>query len=100
MRDLIELERLHLDENRLQTLDMTAFDALDLKRLTTVDLTGWKNERIDEIKLCAGNPWVCNCSLEWLSEWLSDNKKLNQRPRTPPLCTAQLTSGQEQQVVT
>ncbi|XP_072182197.1 CD180 antigen-like [Diadema setosum] len=52
----VNLTRLDLSYNKLVTLQFTTFEPI-LQTLSVLDL--------------GQNPWVCNCSLEWLPKWVA-----------------------------
>lgn len=52
------LDRLKLNDNRLQTIESGAFS--NLPSLSKVDLSE--------------NPFICDCNLAWFIQWIEDNK--------------------------
>ncbi|XP_063070628.1 nyctalopin isoform X2 [Engraulis encrasicolus] len=94
--DLVELEVLYLDRNRLLFIEEGAFEnltSLITLHLNTNNLTVLPLPTFQPIYLIGHlylfrNPWVCDCNLEWLKDWMENYKLVRDIPCASPSSVA------------
>ncbi|XP_067372053.1 nyctalopin, partial [Channa argus] len=96
--DLVELEVLYLDRNQLLYIEEGTFENLtslitlhlNSNNLTTLPLPVFQPIYLLGRLYLFKNPWVCDCSLEWLKEWMENYKLVRDIPCTSPSSVAGL----------
>ncbi|XP_030643416.1 nyctalopin, partial [Chanos chanos] len=96
--DLVELEVLYLDRNQLCFIEEGAFEnltSLITLHLNSNNLTALPFSVFQPIYFIGRlylfrNPWECDCSLEWLKEWMENYKLVRDIPCASPSSVAGL----------
>ncbi|KAL3055851.1 hypothetical protein OYC64_018534 [Pagothenia borchgrevinki] len=96
--DQVELEVLYLDRNQLLNIEEGAFEnltSLITLHLNSNNLTTFPFPVFQPVYFLARlflfrNPWVCDCSLEWLKEWMESYKLVRDVPCASPSSVAGL----------
>ncbi|XP_045897273.1 nyctalopin, partial [Micropterus dolomieu] len=96
--DLVELEVLYLDRNQLLYIEEGTFEnltSLITLHLNSNNLTTLPFPVFQPIYFLARlylfrNPWECDCSLEWLKEWMENYKLVRDIPCASPSSVAGL----------
>ncbi|KAF0026963.1 hypothetical protein F2P81_021700 [Scophthalmus maximus] len=100
--DLVELEVLYLDRNQLLHIEEGAFEnltSLITLHLNSNNLSGLPFPVFQPVYFLARlylfrNPWECDCSLEWLKEWMESYKLVRDVPCASPSSVAGLDLGE------
>lgn len=100
--DLLELEVLYLDRNRLLYIEEGSFEnltSLITLHLNSNNLTALPFPVFQPIYFLGRlyvfrNPWECDCSLEWLREWMESYKLVRDIPCASPSSVAGLDLSQ------
>lgn len=100
--DLVELEILYLDRNQLLAIEEGAFEnltSLITLHLNSNNLTSLPFPVFQPIFFLGRlylfkNPWGCDCSLEWLKEWMENYKLVRDVPCFSPSSVAGLDLGE------
>ncbi|KAL6100521.1 nyx [Pungitius sinensis] len=100
--DLVELEVLYLDRNQLLTIEEGTFQNLSsliTLHLNSNNLTALPFPVFRPVYFLARlflfrNPWACDCSLEWLKDWMESYKLVRDVPCASPSSVAGLDLGQ------
>ncbi|XP_053295201.1 nyctalopin [Pleuronectes platessa] len=90
--DLVELETLYLDRNQLLFIEEGTFEnltSLITLHLNSNNLTGLPFPVFQPIYFLARlflfrNPWECDCSLQWLQDWMQSYKLVRHIPCSSP----------------
>lgn len=90
--DLVELEVLYLDRNQLLYIAEGAFENLtslitlhlNSNNLTTLPFPVFQPIYFLGRLYLFRNPWECDCSLEWLKEWMESYKLVRDIPCASP----------------
>ncbi|KAF3843678.1 hypothetical protein F7725_002527 [Dissostichus mawsoni] len=96
--DQVELEVLYLDRNQLLNIEEGAFEnltSLITLHLNSNNLTTFPFPVFQPVYFLARlflfrNPWVCDCSLEWLKDWMESYKLVRDVPCASPSSVAGL----------
>uniref|UniRef100_A0A3Q0T4D0 Nyctalopin n=1 Tax=Amphilophus citrinellus TaxID=61819 RepID=A0A3Q0T4D0_AMPCI len=96
--DLVELEVLYLDRNQLLYIEEGAFENLtslitlhlNSNNLTTLPFPVFQPIYFLGRLYLFRNPWECDCSLEWLKEWMENYKLVRDIPCASPSSVAGL----------
>uniref|UniRef100_A0AAY4DXM8 LRRCT domain-containing protein n=1 Tax=Denticeps clupeoides TaxID=299321 RepID=A0AAY4DXM8_9TELE len=96
--DLVELEVLYLDRNQLISIEEGAFENLtslitlhlNSNNLTTLPFNVFRPIYFIGRLYLFRNPWECDCSLEWLKEWMENYKLVRDIPCASPSSVAGL----------
>lgn len=100
--DLVELEILYLDRNQVSYIEEGTFEnltSLITLHLNSNNLTGLPFPVFQPIYFLGRlylfkNPWECDCSLEWLQEWMESYKLVRDIPCATPSSVAGLDLGE------
>lgn len=100
--DLVELEVLYLDRNQLRNLEEGAFENLtslitlhlNSNNLTTLPFSVFKPIYFLGHLYLFRNPWECDCSLDWLKQWMENYKLVRDIPCASPSSVAGLDLSQ------
>lgn len=100
--DLVELEVLYLDRNQLVFIEEGAFENLtslitlhlNSNNLTTLPLPVFQPIYFLGRLYLFRNPWECDCTLEWLKEWMENYKLVRDIPCASPSSVAGLDLGE------
>ncbi|XP_029283574.1 nyctalopin [Cottoperca gobio] len=100
--DLVELEVLYLDRNQLLNIEEGTFENLtslitlhlNSNNLTTLPFPVFQPVYFLGRLFLFRNPWECDCSLEWLKEWMESYKLVRDIPCASPSSVAGLDLGQ------
>ncbi|XP_077584631.1 nyctalopin [Stigmatopora nigra] len=100
--DLTELEVLYLDRNQLLHIQEGAFENLtglmalhlNSNRLSALPLPVFRPVYFLARLYLFKNPWECDCSLEWLKEWMESYGLVRDVPCASPSSVAGLDLGQ------
>lgn len=100
--DLVELEVLYLDRNQLLYIEEGTFEnltSLITLHLNSNNLTNLPFPVFQPIYFLGRlylfrNPWECDCSLEWLKEWMESYKLVRDIPCASPSSVAGLDLGE------
>ncbi|XP_029937282.1 nyctalopin [Myripristis murdjan] len=96
--DLLELEVLYLDRNRLLFIEEGSFENLtslitlhlNSNNLTTLPFPVFQPIYFLGRLYLFRNPWECDCTLEWLKEWMESYKLVRDIPCASPSSVAGL----------
>uniref|UniRef100_A0A8C2XBV6 Nyctalopin n=1 Tax=Cyclopterus lumpus TaxID=8103 RepID=A0A8C2XBV6_CYCLU len=96
--DLVELEVLYLDRNQLLNIEEGTFENLtslitlhlNSNNLTTLPLPVFQPVYLLGRLFLFRNPWVCDCSLEWLKGWKESYQLVRDIPCASPSSVAGL----------
>ncbi|XP_041114989.1 nyctalopin-like [Polyodon spathula] len=96
--DLTELEVLYLDRNQLTFIEEGAFENLsslislhlNSNNLTSLPLFVFQPIYFLGRLYLFRNPWECDCTMEWLKEWMENYKLVRDIPCTSPPSVAGL----------
>ncbi|XP_078119064.1 nyctalopin [Sander vitreus] len=96
--DLVELEVLYLDRNQLVHIEEGTFENLtslitlhlNSNNLTTLPFPVFQPVYFLGRLYLFRNPWECDCSLEWLKEWMESYKLVRDIPCASPSSVAGL----------
>ncbi|KAM9851211.1 nyctalopin [Aulostomus maculatus] len=96
--DLVELEILYLDRNQLVYIEEGTFENLtslitlhlNSNNLTTLPFPVFQPIYFLGRLYLFRNPWECDCSLEWLKEWMESYKLVRDIPCASPSSVAGL----------
>lgn len=96
--DLVELEVLYLDRNQLVFIEEGTFENLtslitlhlNSNNLTTLPFPVFQPIYFLGRLYLFRNPWECDCSLEWLKEWMESYKLVRDIPCASPSSVAGL----------
>lgn len=96
--DLVELEVLYLDRNQLLFIEEGTFENLtslitlhlNSNNLTTLPFPVFQPIYFLGRLYLFRNPWECDCSLEWLKEWMENYKLVRDIPCASPSSVAGL----------
>lgn len=96
--DLVELEVLYLDRNQVLYIEEGAFENLtslitlhlNSNNLTTLPFPVFQPIYFLGRLYLFRNPWECDCSLEWLKEWMENYKLVRDIPCASPSSVAGL----------
>lgn len=96
--DLVELEVLYLDRNQVLYIEKGTFEnltSLIMLHLNSNNLTTLPFPVFQPIYFLGRlylfkNPWECDCSLEWLKEWMDNYKLVRDIPCASPSSVAGL----------
>lgn len=100
--DLVELEVLYLDRNSLLAIEERSFEnltSLITLHLNSNNLTALPFPVFQPVYFLGRlylfkNPWECDCSLEWLKEWMESYKLVRNIPCASPSSVAGLDLGE------
>nr|XP_057938892.1 nyctalopin isoform X2 [Doryrhamphus excisus] len=100
--DLVELEILYLDRNQLMYIEEGTFENLtslitlhlNSNNLTTLPFPVFQPIYFLGRLYLFKNPWECDCSLEWLKEWMENYKLVRDIPCASPSSVAGLDLGE------
>ncbi|KAG7259745.1 hypothetical protein CRUP_018838, partial [Coryphaenoides rupestris] len=100
--DLVELEVLYLDRNSLLAIEEGSFEnltSLITLHLNSNNLTALPFPVFQPVYFLGRlylfkNPWECDCSLEWLKEWMESYKLVRNIPCASPSSVAGLDLGE------
>lgn len=100
--DLVELEILYLDRNQVSYIEEGTFEnltSLITLHLNSNNLTSLPFPVFQPIYFLGRlylfkNPWECDCSLEWLQEWMESYKLVRDIPCASPSSVAGLDLGE------
>ncbi|XP_040057414.1 nyctalopin [Gasterosteus aculeatus] len=100
--DLVELEVLYLDRNQLVNIEEGTFQnltSLITLHLNSNNLTSLPFPVFQPVYFLARlflfrNPWACDCSLEWLKQWMESYKLVRDVPCASPSSVAGLDLGE------
>ncbi|XP_039862725.1 nyctalopin, partial [Simochromis diagramma] len=100
--DLVELEVLYLDRNQLLYIEEGTFENLtslitlhlNSNNLTTLPFPVFQPIYFLGRLYLFRNPWECDCSLEWLKEWMENYKLVRDIPCASPSSVAGLDLGE------
>ncbi|XP_061648168.1 nyctalopin isoform X2 [Phyllopteryx taeniolatus] len=100
--DLVELEILYLDRNQLLSIEEGTFEnltSLITLHLNSNNLTALPFPVFQPIYFLGRlylfkNPWECDCSLEWLQEWMQNYNLVRDIPCSSPSSVAGLDLGE------
>ncbi|XP_061735708.1 nyctalopin [Nerophis ophidion] len=100
--DLVELEILYLDRNQLLYIEEGTFENLtslitlhlNSNNLTTLPFPVFQPVYFLGRLYLFKNPWECQCSLEWLKDWMENYKLVRDIPCSAPSSVAGLDLGQ------
>ncbi|XP_061580356.1 nyctalopin [Cololabis saira] len=96
--DLVELEVLYLDRNQLLNIEEGTFENLTSlmtlhlngNNLTTLPFSVFQPVYFLGHLYVFRNPWECDCSLEWLKQWMESYKLVRDIPCASPTSVAGL----------
>lgn len=96
--DLVELEVLYLDRNQLANIEEGTFENLtslitlhlNSNNLTTLPFSVFQPVYFLGHLYVFRNPWECDCSLEWLKQWMESYKLVRDIPCASPSSVAGL----------
>ncbi|KAK5860603.1 hypothetical protein PBY51_022067 [Eleginops maclovinus] len=96
--DLVELEVLYLDRNQLVNIEEGTFENLtslitlhlNSNNLTTLPFPVFQPVYFLGRLFLFRNPWECDCSLEWLKDWMESYKLVRDIPCASPSSVAGL----------
>ncbi|XP_026151810.1 nyctalopin [Mastacembelus armatus] len=96
--DLVELEILYLDRNQLVYIEEGSFENLtslitlhlNSNNLTTLPFPVFRPIYFLGRLYVFRNPWDCDCSLQWLKEWMENYKLVRDIPCASPSSVAGL----------
>ncbi|KAA8588405.1 hypothetical protein FQN60_001599, partial [Etheostoma spectabile] len=96
--DLVELEVLYLDRNQLVNIEEGTFENLtslitlhlNSNNLTTLPFSVFQPIYFLGRLYLFRNPWECDCSLEWLKDWMESYKLVRDIPCASPTSVAGL----------
>lgn len=96
--DLVELEILYLDRNQLLYIEEGSFENLtslitlhlNSNNLTTLPFPVFQPIYFLGRLYLFKNPWECDCSLEWLKQWMESYKLVRDIPCASPSSVAGL----------
>lgn len=100
--DLVELEVLYLDRNQLLYIEEGTFENLtslislhlNSNNLTSLPLPVFQPVYFLGRLYLFRNPWECDCSLEWLKQWMDNYKLVRDIPCASPSSVAGLDLSQ------
>lgn len=100
--DQVELEVLYLDRNQLLYIEEGTFENLtslitlhlNSNNLTTLPFPVFQPIYFLGRLYLFRNPWECDCSLEWLKEWMENYKLVRDIPCASPSSVAGLDLGE------
>ncbi|XP_054471982.1 nyctalopin [Anoplopoma fimbria] len=100
--DLVELEVLYLDRNQLLNIEEGTFENLtslmtlhlNSNNLTILPFPVFQPVFFLGRLFLFRNPWECDCSLEWLKEWMENYKLVRDIPCASPSSVAGLDLGE------
>ncbi|XP_049583285.1 nyctalopin isoform X2 [Syngnathus scovelli] len=100
--DLVELEILYLDRNQLVYIEEGTFENLtslitlhlNSNNLTTLPFPVFQPIFFLGRLYLFKNPWECDCSLEWLKEWMENYNLVRDIPCSSPTSVAGLDLGE------
>ncbi|KAM9803185.1 nyctalopin [Syngnathus typhle] len=100
--DLLELEILYLDRNQLVYIEEGTFENLtslitlhlNSNNLTTLPFPVFQPIFFLGRLYLFKNPWECDCSLEWLKEWMENYNLVRDIPCSSPTSVAGLDLGE------
>uniref|UniRef100_A0A3Q2PB68 Nyctalopin n=1 Tax=Fundulus heteroclitus TaxID=8078 RepID=A0A3Q2PB68_FUNHE len=100
--DLVELEVLYLDRNQLLNIEEGAFENLtslitlhlNSNNLSTLPFSVFQPIYFLGHLYLFRNPWECDCSLDWLKQWMESYKLVRDIPCAAPPSLAGLDLSQ------
>ncbi|XP_015260576.1 PREDICTED: nyctalopin-like [Cyprinodon variegatus] len=100
--DLMELEVLYLDRNQLLNIEEGSFENLtslitlhlNSNNLTTLPFSVFQPIYFLAHLYLFRNPWECDCSLDWLKQWMENYKLVRDIPCASPSSVAGLDLSQ------
>uniref|UniRef100_A0A3Q2Y9C8 Nyctalopin n=1 Tax=Hippocampus comes TaxID=109280 RepID=A0A3Q2Y9C8_HIPCM len=100
--DLVELEILYLDRNQLVYIEEGTFENLtslitlhlNSNNLSTLPFPVFQPIYFLGRLYLFRNPWECDCSLEWLKEWMENYNLVRDIPCSSPSSVAGLDLGE------